>query len=72
MTGKLIVFEGGEGSGKSTQVRLLAATLGPDTRQPGGTAAGKVIRQLLLDSPPGTVDDRAEALLRQIRNHECS
>jgi dTMP kinase len=66
MTGQFIVFEGGEGSGKTTQVRLLAAALNHDalvTRQPGGTAIGRIIRSLLLDSPTGSVSDRAEALL---------
>jgi dTMP kinase len=64
MTGRLIAFEGGEGSGKSTQVARLAATI-PDalvTRQPGGTPVGQIIRGLLLD-PNQEVCDRAEALL---------
>jgi dTMP kinase len=65
MTGLLLAFEGGEGSGKSTQVKRLAEALGNVvvTRQPGGTAAGTVIRRLLLDSPAGSINDRAEALL---------
>ncbi|GGM53655.1 dTMP kinase [Dactylosporangium sucinum] len=66
MTGKLIVFEGGEGTGKTTQIRLLAAALDHDvlvTRQPGGTSLGQTLRGLLLDSPPGSISDRAEALL---------
>lgn len=64
MNGLFIAFEGGEGSGKSTQVKRLAEALGDVvvTRQPGGTEAGKVIRQLLLD-PDSVLDDRAEALL---------
>lgn len=60
----LIAFEGGEGSGKSTQAALLAGRLGALlTREPGATAVGKAIRALVLD--PGTVDldPRAEALL---------
>ena len=61
--GRWIALEGGEGSGKSTQARLLAVTLGAMlTREPGGTEAGGRIRQLLLD-PALTIDDRAEALL---------
>ena len=56
--GRFIVFEGGEGAGKSTQARLLADALrarGIDalqTREPGGTPGAEAIRQLLLD-PPG-------------------
>jgi dTMP kinase len=64
MTGFLVAFEGGEGSGKSTQVARLAAAI-PDalvTRQPGGTPAGQIIRGLLLD-PNQEICDRAEALL---------
>lgn len=62
----LIAFEGGEGTGKSTQARLLADRLGDRavlTYQPGATAVGAAIRRILLD--PGTVGlvDRAEALL---------
>lgn len=66
--GRLIVFEGGEGAGKSTQlarlaVRLVAAGLRVATfREPGGTALGDEIRRLLLD-PAGHVAPRAEALL---------
>lgn len=65
MTGRLVAFEGGEGSGKSTQVARLAATLGRNvfvTRQPGGTPVGQIIRGLLLD-PLQHISDRAEALL---------
>lgn len=61
--GAFIAFEGGEGSGKSTQASLLAAHLDARlTREPGGTALGERLRALLLDAP-GVVDDRAEALL---------
>jgi dTMP kinase len=68
--GRLIVFEGVEGVGKSTQISLLvdrlAATRVPcvTLREPGGTPLGDEIRRLLLD--PARADDitpRAEALL---------
>ena len=73
--GVFIVFEGGEGSGKSTQVDLLAAALIADgcdvvvTREPGATDVGRRIRSLLLDRQPAGVAGavalapRAEALL---------
>jgi dTMP kinase len=59
------VFEGGEGSGKSTQAALLAARLGAVlTREPGGTEVGARIRALVLDATLGTpIDPWAEALL---------
>jgi dTMP kinase len=66
--GVFIAFEGGEGSGKSTQIARLAEALreaGRDvtvTHEPGGTAVGMQIRQLLLhEAEPLT--PRAEALL---------
>jgi len=59
-----VAFEGGEGSGKSTQARLLAARLGAEvTREPGGTLIGERIRSVLLDPAVGGFDARAEALL---------
>jgi dTMP kinase len=62
--GRLIVFEGGEGSGKSTQARRLAERLGAVlTREPGGTTTGARLRELLLDPASGEIDQRAEALL---------
>jgi dTMP kinase len=62
--GRFIVFEGGEGTGKSTQAGLLAQSLGAIlTREPGGTAIGERIRQLLLDPVVGAIEARSEALL---------
>ena len=59
-----IAFEGGEGSGKSTQARLLAERLDAVlTREPGGTRVGERVRSLLLDPTVVGLDARAEALL---------
>jgi dTMP kinase len=67
--GFFVAFEGGEGAGKSTQVKALAAYLaaaGRDvvvTREPGGTRIGTAIRSLLLDPANADLSARAEALL---------
>lgn len=67
--GFFLVFEGGDGVGKSTQARLLAdwlATQGREvvlTREPGGTAIGAALRTLILDPAHGDVAPRAEALV---------
>jgi len=66
VSGHLIVFEGGEGSGKSTQARRLADRLEGAallTFEPGDTPLGVEIRRLLLNSPDIEITDRAEALL---------
>jgi len=66
--GLLVVFEGAEGAGKSTQLRLLADWLGSRgrdvvaVREPGGTVVGDEIRRILLD-PVSDIVPRAEALL---------
>ena len=62
--GRFVVFEGGEGSGKSTQARLLAERWGADlTFEPGDTEAGARLRAILLDPAMGDLDSRTEALL---------
>lgn len=64
MTGRFVVFEGGEGSGKSTQAALLAERLDAVlTRQPGGTEIGAALRAILLDTANTELAPRAEALL---------
>jgi dTMP kinase len=68
-TGSFIAFEGVEGAGKGTQIRMVEEYLrsrGLDvlvTREPGGTELGEKLRQVLLDPGTGKVDARAEALL---------
>ena len=64
MSGRLIVFEGADASGKSTQARRLAMRLGAElTFQFGATVIGGAIRSILLDPAHRDLDDRAEALL---------
>ena len=64
-----ISFEGGEGSGKSTQTELLKSyleTIGETvllTRDPGGTVLGQKLRAILLAHATGAISPRAEALL---------
>lgn len=69
LRGLFITFEGLDGCGKSTQMELLAAALRERgyvvlvTREPGGTALGEAIRDLLLDPRHRGMSERAEALL---------
>lgn len=64
MTGHFIAFEGGEGSGKSTQARRLADRVGGlVTHEPGDTPLGAAVRALLLDTATLEITPRAEALL---------
>jgi dTMP kinase len=68
-TGVFVCFEGGEGTGKSTQARALAATLTERgfhpllTFEPGDTAVGKEIRSIVLDPATGELSPRTEMLL---------
>ncbi len=67
--GKFITFEGLDGTGKSTQLRKLAAALREagckvvETREPGGTATGEKIRRVLLDSKTEGLSSLAEMAL---------
>lgn len=67
--GLFITLEGGDGTGKSTQIRMLAAALsaaGIDavtTREPGGTPQAERIRDLLLQRDSGSFDPLTEAML---------
>lgn len=67
--GVFVAFEGGEGSGKSTQARLLAQwleSLGHRTlltREPGGTEVGARLRSIVLDPATGDLSPRTEALI---------
>lgn len=68
-SGFFIAFEGGDGSGKTTQIKLLAQALtdrGFDvlvTREPGGTDIGEKLRTLVLEHGQGEVDPQTEALI---------
>lgn len=68
-TGRFITLEGGEGAGKSTQLRLLGEALRRrglevvETREPGGTPGAEAIRALLLQGETDRWNPRAEILL---------
>ncbi len=69
MAGRFITFEGGEGAGKSTQIRLLAERLKAVgvtsvlTREPGGTPTAEAIRKLLLSGLAQQLGVDGEAVL---------
>ena len=64
MKPRYIAFEGGEGSGKSTQAEILAKRIGATlTREPGGTELGQELRRLLLNPGEAPVGGRAETLM---------
>jgi len=66
---RFITLEGGEGAGKSTQVKRLAAALEPrgircvTTREPGGAPGAEQIRKLLVEGEPGRWEPMTETLL---------
>ena len=69
MAGKFITFEGGEGTGKSTQIDLLRDRLAATgrkitvTREPGGTATAEAIRRLILSGAAEQMGPEGEAIL---------
>lgn len=69
LPGRFLVFEGPDGSGKSTQLRRFTAScevsgIHPlEVREPGGTLIGESIRSLLLDHGDEDIDPRCEMLL---------
>jgi dTMP kinase len=68
-TGVFVCFEGGEGSGKSTQARLLSERLEGEgyavrlTHEPGDTPVGRELRRIVLSPETGALSPRTEALL---------
>ncbi len=74
--GRFITFEGGEGSGKSTHVRMLTAALtvagvtSVATREPGGTDSAEAIRSLLVEGEPGRWTPTTELLLHMAARQE--
>ena len=69
MAGRFITFEGVDGSGKTTQLRLLATRLRAagvevtETREPGGAPGAEQIRRLLVEGEPGRWSAETETLL---------
>src|SRR5947209_14619922 len=69
MRGRFITFEGGEGTGKSTQAALLVKRLGTlglgvvPTREPGGSPGAEAIRHVLLSGAAQPLGPHAEAIL---------
>jgi len=74
--GRFITIEGPEGAGKTTQAARLEAYLSDRgvpvlrTREPGGTALGERIRDLLLDPGPSRIDPLADAFLFNAARHQ--
>lgn len=69
MSGKFITFEGGEGTGKSTQIKLLSEFLNKigianiASKDPGGTEIGQELRKILVTGDKDKIDATTEALL---------
>jgi len=69
MTGRFITFEGGEGAGKSTQVKALVARLRDrglevvQTREPGGSGGAEALRDLLVNGDAGRWSPLSETLM---------
>ena len=69
MAGRFITLEGGEGTGKSTQIKKLASALEQSgvkvlaTREPGGSPGAEQIRKLMVEGEPGRWDAITETLL---------
>lgn len=69
MIGKFITFEGGDGAGKTTQIKRLAASLTEEgrvvttTREPGGTPNAEAIRRMLLSGMAKPLGVEGEAIL---------
>ena len=76
MSGRFITFEGGEGTGKSTQIKLLAQYLQSQkintviTKEPGGTPLGQELRHILLTGDKDKMDATTEALLFFADRHD--
>ncbi|MGB8601313.1 MAG: dTMP kinase, partial [Rhizomicrobium sp.] len=75
-SGHFITFEGGDGSGKTTQIKALAAALEARgiavtlTREPGGSPGAEDIRTLLVTGTPGRWDPLSETLLLYAARHD--
>jgi dTMP kinase len=75
MSGLFVTLEGGEGAGKSTQIKRLYeyfSAIGRAvimTREPGGTAPAEEIRNLLVNGDPGKWSSTSEALLNSAARH---
>ena len=76
MRGRFITFEGGEGTGKSTQAALLAQRLRSMgigvvlTREPGGSPGAEIIRHVLLSGAAKSLGPDAEAILFAAARHD--
>ncbi len=74
--GRFVTFEGGEGAGKSTQIKLLASKLAASglevvtTREPGGTPGAEAIRELILNREMASFGALTETLLFYAARHD--